>query len=205
MRMTAAIALAAASLALPAAAVAQGQSDTPVAGAKPAASTYRISPGDQLQIYVWGDERLQRSLTVLPDGTFAFPLAGTIQAAGHTPNEIEDTLSKLLAPQYKGVPQQVTVSVAAPAGMQYSVIGKVRAPGNFSPTRYVNVLNALAQAGGPTDFADIGNIIIMRTTGGHSQVIRTHLSNIFKGKPSDSDMSAASVPLIQAGDTVIVP
>ena len=205
MRMTAAIALAAASLALPAAAVAQGQPDAPVAGAKPAASTYRISPGDQLQIYVWGDERLQRALTVLPDGTFAFPLAGTIQAAGHTPNEIEDTLSKLLAPQYKGVPQQVTVSVAAPAGMQYSVIGKVRAPGNFSPTRYVNVLNALAQAGGPTDFADIGNIIIMRTTGGRSQVIHTHLSNIFKGKPSDSDMSAASVPLIQAGDTVIVP
>lgn len=205
MRMTAAIALAAASLALPAAATAQGQAEAPVAGAKPAASTYRISPGDQLQIYVWGDERLQRSLTVLPDGTFAFPLAGTIQAAGHTPNEIEDTLSRLLAPQYKGVPQQVTVSVAAPAGMQYSVIGKVRAPGNFSPTRYVNVLNALAQAGGPTDFADIGNIIIMRTTGGRAQVIRTHLSNIFKGKPSDSDMSPASVPLIQAGDTVIVP
>lgn len=205
MRMTAAIALAAASLALPGAAMAQGQADVPVAGAKPAASTYHISPGDQLQIYVWGDERLQRSLTVLPDGTFAFPLAGTIQAAGRTPNEIEDSLSKLLAPQYKGVPQQVTVSVSAPAGMQYSVIGKVRSPGNFSPTRYVNVLNALAQAGGPTDFADIGNIIIMRTTGGRSQVIRTHLANIFKGKPSDSDMSAASIPLIQAGDTVIVP
>jgi len=203
MRMTAAIALAVASLALPAAALAQG--DAPVAGAKPAASTYRISPGDALKIYVWGDERLQRDLTVLPDGTFAFPLAGTIVAAGHTPNEIEETLSRLLAPQYKGVPQQVTVSVAAPAGMQYSVIGKVRAPGNFSPTRYVNVLNALAQAGGPTDFADISNIIIMRTTNGRSQVIRTHLSNIFKGKPSDSDMTPASVPLIQAGDTVIVP
>jgi polysaccharide export outer membrane protein len=203
--MTAAIAFAAASLALPAAAVAQGPGNAPVAGAKPAASSYRINPGDQLQIYVWGDERLQRALTVLPDGTFAFPLAGTIVAAGHTPNEIEDALSKLLAPQYKGVPQQVTVSVAAPAGMQYSVIGKVRTPGNFSPTRYVNVLNALAQAGGPTDFADIGNIIILRTSGGHSQVIRTHLSNIIKGKPSDSDLSAASVPLIQAGDTVIVP
>lgn len=201
MRATAAILLAAISLALPA--VTQAQA--PVAGAKPAASTYRISPGDQLQIYVWGDERLQRNLTVLPDGTFAFPLAGTIMAAGHTPNEIEDTLAKLLAPQYKGVPQQVTVAVAAPAGMQYSVIGKVRAPGNFSPTRYVNVLNALAQAGGPTDFADIGNIIILRTTNGHSQVIRTHLSNIFKGKPSAADMSPDSIPLIQAGDTVIVP
>jgi len=197
MRMTAAIALALAFLVRPEAGFAQA----PVAGAKPAASTYRISPGDQLQIYVWGDERLQRALTVLPDGTFAFPLAGTIQAAGHTPNEIEAQLSKLLAPQYKGVDQQVTVSVAAPAGMQYSVIGKVRAPGNFSPTRYVNVLNALAQAGGPTDFADIGNIVILRTTGGRSEVIRAHLSNVLKGKPSDNEQ----IPLIQAGDTVIVP
>jgi len=197
MRMTAAIALALALLVRPEVGFAQA----PVAGAKPAASTYRISPGDQLQIYVWGDERLQRALTVLPDGTFAFPLAGTIQAAGHTPNEIEAQLSKLLAPQYKGVDQQVTVSVAAPAGMQYSVIGKVRAPGNFSPTRYVNVLNALAQAGGPTDFADIGNIVILRTTGGRSEVIRAHLSNVLKGKPSDNEQ----IPLIQAGDTVIVP
>lgn len=197
MRMTAAIALALALLVRPEVGFAQA----PVAGAKPAASTYRISPGDQLQIYVWGDERLQRALTVLPDGTFAFPLAGTIQAAGHTPNEIEAQLSKLLAPQYKGVDQQVTVSVAAPAGMQYSVIGKVRAPGNFSPTRYVNVLNALAQAGGPTDFADIGNIVILRTTGGRSEVIRAHLSNVLKGRPSDNEQ----IPLIQAGDTVIVP
>jgi polysaccharide export outer membrane protein len=195
--MTAAIALAVAFLVHSETGLAQ----TPVAGAKPAASTYRISPGDQLQIYVWGDERLQRQLTVLPDGTFAFPLAGTIQAAGRTPNEIEAELSKLLAPQYKGVDQQVTVSVAAPAGMQYSVIGKVRAPGNFSPTRYVNVLNALAQAGGPTDFADIGNIVILRTTGGRSEVIRAHLSNILKGRPSDNEQ----IPLIQAGDTVIVP
>jgi polysaccharide export outer membrane protein len=204
MRMNAAIAFAVALLVRPAAGFAQDAA-APVAGAKPAASTYRISPGDQLQIYVWGDERLQRQLNVLPDGTFAFPLAGTIMAAGHTPNEIEATLSKLLAPQYKGVDQQVTVSVVAPAGMQYSVIGKVRSPGNFTPTRYVNVLNALAQAGGPTDFADVGNIIIMRTTGGRTQVIHTHLSGIIKGKPSGGDLDASSVPLIQAGDTVIVP
>jgi len=203
MRMTAAIAIAVALVVQ--ADVSMAQVANPVAGGKPAPSSYRISPGDQLFIYVWGDERLQRQMNVLPDGTIAFPLAGTVVAAGHTPNEIEETLSKLLAPQYKGVPQQVTVSVTAPSGMQYSVIGKVRSPGNFTPTRYVNVLNALAQAGGPTDFADIGNIIILRTSTGRTQVIRTHLSNIIKGRPSDGDLDATSVPLIQAGDTVIVP
>jgi polysaccharide biosynthesis/export protein len=211
MRMIAATGLALALLVHPAIIFGQTAPAKPAAtaAATPAASTltstYRVNPGDQLQIYVWGDERLQRQLTVLPDGTFAFPLAGTIQAAGRTPNEIEAELSKLLAPQYKGVDQQVTVSVQAPTGMQISIIGKVRAPGNFSPTRYINVLNALAMAGGPTDFADIGNIIILRTVGGRPQVIHTHMANIFKGKPSDAELSASGVPQIVPGDTVVVP
>jgi len=200
MRMTAATVVALALLGQPLAVQAQS-----AAGTKITSSSYRVNPGDQLSIYVWGDERLQRQLTVLPDGTFAFPLAGTVIAAGHTPNEIEDSLSKLLAPQYKGVPQQVTVSVMAPAGMQYSVIGKVKSPGNYTPTRYVNVLNAIAAAGGTSDFADLAGIVILRPSGGRNQVIRTHLSNIIKGKPSAGDLDPASVPLIQAGDTVIVP
>ena len=94
-------------------------------------SSYKISPGDQLEVYVWGDERLQRTIAVLPDGTFALPLAGTINANGKTPNQVETELSHLLAPQYKGVPPQVTVSVKQTSGMQVSVIGKVKAPGSF--------------------------------------------------------------------------
>jgi len=169
------------------------------------ATTYHINPGDQLDIYVWGDERLQRTLAVLPDGTFAFPLAGTVKAAGKTPVEVEGELSKLLAPQYKGVAPQVTVSVRAPTGMQISVIGKVRSPGSFSPTRYLNVLNALALAGGPTEFADVGNIIILRHQGDHTTVIRARLSDILKGRPSSGDLSASGVPQLMAGDTVVVP
>lgn len=204
MRMTAVIALAVALIVQPGALSAQTAA-TPAPSASTVKSSYRISPGDQIAIYVWGDERLQRTLTILPDGTFAFPLAGTIQAAGRTPNEVEADLSKLLAPQYKGVDQQVTVSVQAPSGMQFSIIGKVRSPGNFSPTRYVNVLNALALAGGPTDFADVSNIVILRNTGGRTQVIKTHLGNFLKGKPTDGELSGPGIPQLLAGDTVIVP
>jgi polysaccharide export outer membrane protein len=170
-----------------------------------AVTTYRISPGDQIDIYVWGDERLQRSLSVLPDGSFAFPLAGTIAASGRTPTEVEAELSKLLAPQYKGVPPQVTVSVRAPTGQQISVIGKVRSPGNFSPTRYVDLLGALALAGGPTDFADLGNIIVLRRQGNQTIVIRGRVSSILKGHPSAEDLSSSVVPTLMAGDTVVVP
>jgi polysaccharide biosynthesis/export protein len=167
--------------------------------------TYHISPGDQLDIYVWGDERLQRSLSVLPDGTFAFPLAGTVHAAGRTPTDIEGELSKRLASQYKGEAPQVTVSVKVPSGMQVSVIGKVRAPGTFTPTRYVTVLDILAMAGGPTDFADVSNIVILRKDGGKTSVIHAKLGGLLKGKPSSGDLSMDGMPQLMAGDTVIVP
>jgi polysaccharide export outer membrane protein len=170
-----------------------------------AISTYRISAGDVLDVYVWGDERLQRTVTILPDGTFGFPLAGTVMAATHTTNEIEKELSRLLAPQYKGVGPEVTVSVKQSTGMQISVIGKVRGPGSYSPTRYVTVLDALALAGGPTEFADLSNVVILRNRGGKSTVVRARLGGVLKGKPSDSDLAGDGIPQLQAGDTVVVP
>src|SRR5947208_6772608 len=72
---------------------------------------YRINPGDELEILVWGDERLQRSVLVLPDGTFAFPLFGQVNAAGRLPTDIERVITTGLQPQYKGPVPQVTVSV----------------------------------------------------------------------------------------------
>ena len=50
---------------------------------------YRIHPGDEIEIMVWGDARLQRTLRVLPDGTIAFPLAGQITIGGQLPTDIE--------------------------------------------------------------------------------------------------------------------
>lgn len=169
------------------------------------AATYRINAGDQIEIYVWGDERLQRALTVLPDGSFAFPLVGTVQAQGRTPPDIEAEISKRLAEQYKGEAPQVTVSVKVPSGNQISVIGKVRAPGTFSSSRNINVLDALTLAGGPTEFADVGNVVILRHENGKTTSFRVHLSSILKGKPSSHDLSANGIPELRAGDTVIVP
>jgi polysaccharide biosynthesis/export protein len=166
-------------------------------------STYKISPGDALDIYVWGDDRLSRTLTVLPDGTFSFPLAGTVMAAGHSSTEVEAQLSNLMAPQYKGIPPQVTVSVRAAAGMQISVIGKVHSPGTFSPTRYLTVLDALALSGGPTDFADVGGIVILRNVGGKVTAIKARLGGVLKGKPDTDELS--NLPQLIAGDTVVVP
>ncbi|PKQ00875.1 MAG: hypothetical protein CVT74_02040, partial [Alphaproteobacteria bacterium HGW-Alphaproteobacteria-13] len=93
--------------------------NAPAAAAKPAAaaaSTYRINAGDELEIYVWGEERLQRQVKVLPDGTIAFPLVGQIKVQGYLPAEVEGLITSGLSAQYVGaVPQVMPAPDADPA------------------------------------------------------------------------------------------
>lgn len=166
-------------------------------------SNYRINAGDELDIFVWGEERLQRTVRVLPDGTFSFPLIGKVDAANALPSEIEARITKALEPQYRSGVPQVTVSVKSPTGLQFSVLGKVRSPGSFTPGRYVNVLEALSFAGGPSEFAQLGNVVIIRKTAAGTQTLRVRLNDLMKG--STSGLSNESLPTIQGGDTVIVP
>ena len=164
---------------------------------------YRINPGDDIEIYVWGEERLQRIVRVLPDGTFSFPLVGQVDALNKLPHEIETAIATGLKSQYRDNVPQVTVSVKAAAGLQFTVAGKVKGPGAFTPGRYVNVLEALMMAGGPADFADVGGVTILRKTGGHMSAIKVRLTDLLKGNPSQRDLSG--LPQLESGDTVIVP
>ncbi|MCH8614683.1 polysaccharide biosynthesis/export family protein [Sphingomonas sp. SM33] len=164
---------------------------------------YRINPGDELEILVWGDERLQRSVRVLPDGTFAFPLIGQVVAAGQLPADLERVISAALQPQYRGPVPQITVSVKNPSGYQFSVVGKVKAPGTYTPGRYVNALEALSIAGGPSEFASINGAKILRKNGQQIQTIRLRLGDALKG--DSTALSENDVPFIQSGDTLVVP
>ncbi len=165
---------------------------------------YRINPGDEIEIYVWGDERLQRVLKVLPDGSVSFPLVGRIDALNKLPTDIEGVVVAGLADQYRNSVPRVTVSVKNPTGLTYSVAGKVRSPGNFTPGHYVNVLEAISVAGGPTEFADLGKVKVFRKQGNQIVVIDVKMDTALKGNPSRADLEGAIVEL-QSGDTVVVP
>lgn len=173
------------------------------ATAPTAGPAYRINPGDDVEIMVWGDDRLQRTVRVLPDGTFAFPLVGQIVAAGQLPADLERVISAALQPQYRGAVPQVTVSVKNPNGYQFSIVGKVKAPGTYTPGRYVNALEAVSIAGGPTEFASMSNVSILRKSGTQLQTIRVRLSNVLKG--DTQGLTEADIPFIQSGDTLVVP
>jgi polysaccharide export outer membrane protein len=164
---------------------------------------YRINPGDEILVSVWGDERLNRSVRILPDGTFAFPLVGQIVAAGQLPADLERIIRAALQPQYRGAVPQVTVSVTNPSGYQFSVAGKVNSPGTFTPGRYVNALEALIMAGGPSQFASLGNAVILRKRGTQIISVRVRLNDAIRGDARN--LTEADIPFIQSGDTLVVP
>jgi polysaccharide biosynthesis/export protein len=166
--------------------------------------SYRINAGDDLEIYVWGEERLQRTVRVLPDGTFAFPLVGQVMAQGKLPQEVERIISDQLKDQYRGQVPQVTVSVKSPNGTQFAVMGRVKSPGTFTPSRYVTILDALALAGGPAEFANLDNVLIVRKNGDQLTTTRVRLSPIFKSGAGDDDVQRGA-QRIEPGDTIIVP
>ena len=181
----------------------QGVATAQVPSASVTQNAYRINPGDELEISVWGEDRLKTVVRVLPDGTFSFPLVGQIFATNKLPQELEKQISLGLQPQYRGSVPQVTVAVKNPSGFQFSVVGKVKAPGTFTPGRYVNALEALSMAGGPTEFAQVSDIKIVRKSGVALQTIRVRLTSTLKG--SGGNPGEADIPSIQSGDTMVVP
>ena len=195
--------LAAVLVAVSSTAMAQETVAPPAAPPSAVQRPYTINPGDQIEVYVWGEDRLQRSIRVLPDGTFSFPLVGRVVAQGMLPEQIEQAISNGLATQYRGEPPQVTVSVQQPSGYVFSVIGRVRGPSQFTPGRYVNLIEAIAMAGGPDEFANLDNVTIIRKNGNELTTIPFRLGGAMKGNLSQA--AASAIPQIQVGDTVIVP
>ena len=172
----------------------------PMAPLKP----YRINPGDEIEVYVWGDERLQRALKVLPDGRVSFPLIGRIDALNKLPSDLEGVITAGLADQYRNGVPRVTISVKNPSGLSFSVAGRVKAPGSFTPGHYMNVLEAVSVAGGPTEFADLSKVKIYRKRGAQLTVIDVKLDSAMKGSPTQADLQSGLVEL-QSVDVVVVP
>ncbi len=158
---------------------------------------YRIQAGDVLIVAVWKEVELQSELIVRPDGGVSFPLAGDMPAAGGTVEDLRRTIDERLR---KYIPDPVvTVSVKAPAGNRIYVVGKVNRPGEFLLSRPIDVMQALAVAGGTTPFADVNEIRILRRDGARQVALRFRYSDAERGKELERNI------LLQSGDTVVVP
>jgi polysaccharide export outer membrane protein len=158
---------------------------------------YTVKPGDVLSISVWKEEGLVGDVLVTPDGAFAFPLVGQIDARNKTVADIQTMMRERLA-KYISDPV-VTVSVKEIRGNKIYVIGQVNKPGEFIVNPRVDVMQALSMAGGTTPFASLGNIIILRREGGKQQSLRFDFTSVAKGKDLAQNIDLLS------GDVVVVP
>src|SRR5580693_6483660 len=105
---------------------------------------YKLQPGDLLQVVVWKETDLQNEVLIRPDGGISFALAGDMQAAGLTTEELRSQLETRVRKLVPGA--VVTVSVKSPNGNRVFVIGKVARPGDFTLTRPIDVMQAISLA-----------------------------------------------------------
>jgi polysaccharide export outer membrane protein len=125
---------------------------------------YRIGPEDLLAISVWKNDALSRTVPVRPDGKISLPLVNDVQASGLTPTELRDVLTKRLT---EFVPNpEVSVIVSDVRSFKVSVIGEVARPSRYELKSWTTVADALALAGGFTQFAARSRIVILRPDGG---------------------------------------
>jgi len=163
---------------------------------RPSAS-YKVLPGDLLQVSVWKEPDLQLELLVRPDGEISFPLAGAISTRNKSVSDLQRELTTRLS-RYITDPV-VTVSVTEVLGNKIYVIGQVNEPGEFVVNPHIDVLQALSMAGGTTPFADLDNIRILRRTNSLQSALSFNYKEVIRGRNLEQNV------MLKSGDVVVVP
>jgi exopolysaccharide biosynthesis polyprenyl glycosylphosphotransferase len=182
---------------IPAAALAQSQGDE-AALDPPAKYEYVIGPADVLEVSVWQNELVSRTVPVRPDGKISLPVLKDVQAAGLTPMALQTYLTKALA-QYIQTPE-VSVIVREIHSFNVSVIGHVKTPGRYELTSRVTVLDALAMAGGLSEYADRGRIVILRRLGESTEHVPFAYDKLIPGNGSKGQVNF----FVQPDDIILV-
>ncbi len=169
------------------------------------AASYKIRSGDVLRVEVLEDESINRDVLVGPDGSISVPLVGVISVSGNTLTEASSRLAGALAPNFANTPN-VLVSLrernstsGGSVSRKVYVIGEVNKPGYVDVDRNTTLLQALALAGGVTDFAAVKRIQLRRVSGGSETVYRFDYSKVLDG------VSNVGTSAVTGGDVIVVP
>jgi protein involved in polysaccharide export with SLBB domain len=127
-------------------------------------SEYLVQPGDTLDItFYYHPDHDQRDVVVRPDGKLLLPLAGEIQAAGLTPDQLATQIAGRYASNLRD--PKVSLNVKTVNVSQIYVGGEVQRPGVVKLKPRMNALQAIFEAGGPKDTADIERVVLVRSSG----------------------------------------
>lgn len=158
---------------------------------------YRIGPEDVLDISVWNNSAISRTVPVRPDGKISLPLVNDVQAAGLTPTQLRSVLLKKLA-EYVPSPE-VSVIVREVHSFKVSVIGEVKKTGRHELKGRATVLDILAMAEGFGEFAGRGRIVVLRPEGKTMRQIPFNYNKVV------SNNGALENFFLQPGDIIVVP
>ena len=156
---------------------------------------YVIGPEDVLDIFVWKEESLTKTVPVRIDGKISLPLVDDIQAAGLTPLQLKEEITKRLS----GFVDNPTVTVTVREANSYRVFisGEVKQPGIVRIRSEITLVKLIIMAGGFTEWANKRKISIITNENGKEKRITANYNKIIDGDIPDI--------IIKPGDTVIIP
>ena len=169
---------------------------------RPLAKEFFLGPEDVVEVTVWRNQDLSRTVVVRPDGMISLPLIGDVQASGLTAAQVSERISKRLS-EFKENPS-VSVSVKEINSYFIYVVGEVVRPGKYPLKSYATVLQAVSLAGGFTLYASKNKMAVMRLTrnsSGEDRQIRipVRYDDLVMGKGEVGNFRLLS------GDTIVVP
>jgi polysaccharide export outer membrane protein len=155
--------------------------------------TYVIGPEDILAIRVWREPDLSTAVQVRPDGKITMQLIGELDAAGETPEGLKNKIVAAL--QEYILKPEVYVSLQSVQSRKYYITGEVNRAGTFPLVVPVTVLEALTNAGGFREFANVKKITILRK----GKTLKFNWNEVIKGKNPEQNVQ------IETGDLIYVP
>jgi polysaccharide export outer membrane protein len=160
------------------------------------AAEYQIGPEDVLDISVWKNPELSRTVPVRPDGKVSLPLLNDFRVAGLTPSDLREQLVSRLS-DFVPTPE-VSVIVREVHSRKVAVVGAVKTAGRYELKSPMTVLEAIALAQGFTDFAARDRIVVLRQSGGTTTRIPFNYRKIADGIEQENFF-------VRPGDIVVVP
>ena len=158
---------------------------------------YVIGADDVLDVSVWKEQDLTRSVQVRPDGKISMPLIGDVQAAGMTSGQLAKSISDRLK-KFLTAPQ-VTVILTQINSQKVYVIGEVTKPGSYPVLPGMTILQAISTAGGLTQFANSKKIFLMRNEDHTQAKYPFNYKEVLDGRKAEENLQ------VKAGDTIVVP
>ena len=161
------------------------------------AADYLIGAGDIVEIVVWKEPDLSRTVRVRPDGKISLPIADDIQASESTLLQLKKRITEALA-AYVDHPS-VYVMLQENRSKKFYIVGKVNAPGEYVLEKDATVLQSIAMASGFTEWAKKDDIVILRRGPQGQFRIEFDYDRVISGKDIEQNIS------LNPDDLIIVP